>query len=197
MLFRSTAVLGIEANAIYAAANKLPNVFSAAQNTFIYAWQENASIAVNDSDREAYYSNLCNEIWKMLIGLLALLITATPLLFRLLIRGDYADAYYQMPILFFGMLFSCMSSVIGGIYIAYKKTVNVGLTTTAAAILNLAVDIGCVHRIGIWAGSISTLVAYLFLVVFRMFDVQKFQKVHFEYNKIIFGIIIWIGRAHV
>lgn len=190
-----TAVLGIEANAVYAVANKLPNLFSAVQNTFIYAWQENASIAVNDNDKEEYYSKLCNEIWYILIGIMALLIVFTPILFHILIRGDYDEAFYQMPVLYFGMLFSCMSSVIGGIYIAYKRTVNVGLTTMVAAIVNLIIDLSFVKLIGIWAGSISTMVSYLFLVIFRMIDVQKFQRVRFEYVRIIigFGLLVLMG----
>lgn len=107
---------------------------------------------------------------------MALLIAATPILFWLLIRGDYKEAYYQMPILFMGMLFSSMASFIGGIYVAHKKTRSVGVTTILAAACNLVIDLVFVHKIGIFAASISTLVSYVFLTIYRMVDVQKFQK---------------------
>ena len=65
-----TSVLGIEMNAIYAAANKLPTIFQLFQSTFNLAWQENASLAVKDSDKEKYYSQMLNTVADMLIGVM-------------------------------------------------------------------------------------------------------------------------------
>lgn len=175
-----TAFMGLEANAIYSVANKIPALFTTVQGTFVFAWQENASLASKDSDADTYYAEMFDSIFGILVGIMALLIAATPILFRLLIRGDYKEAYYQMPILFMGMLFSSMASFIGGIYVAHKKTRSVGVTTILAAACNLVIDLVFVHKIGIFAASISTLVSYVFLTIYRMVDVQKFQKVKFN-----------------
>lgn len=175
-----TAFMGLEANAIYSVANKIPALFTTVQGTFVFAWQENASLASKDSDADTYYAEMFDSIFGILVGIMALLIAATPILFWLLIRGDYKEAYYQMPILFMGMLFSSMASFIGGIYVAHKKTRSVGVTTILAAACNLVIDMVFVHKIGIFAASISTLVSYVFLTIYRMVDVQKFQKVKFN-----------------
>lgn len=175
-----TAFMGLEANAIYSVANKIPALFTTVQGTFVFAWQENASLASKDSDADTYYAEMFDSIFGILVGIMALLIAATPMLFWLLIRGDYKEAYYQMPILFMGMLFSSMASFIGGIYVAHKKTRSVGVTTILAAACNLVIDLVFVHKIGIFAASISTLVSYVFLTIYRMVDVQKFQKVKFN-----------------
>lgn len=175
-----TAFMGLEANAIYSVANKIPVLFTTVQGTFVFAWQENASLASKDSDADTYYAEMFDSIFGILVGIMALLIAATPILFWLLIRGDYKEAYYQMPILFMGMLFSSMASFIGGIYVAHKKTRSVGVTTILAAACNLVIDLVFVHKIGIFAASISTLVSYVFLTIYRMVDVQKFQKVKFN-----------------
>ena len=175
-----TAFMGLEANAIYSVANKIPALFTTVQGTFVFAWQENASLASKDSDADTYYAEMFDSIFGILVGIMALLIAATPILFWLLIRGDYKEAYYQMPILFMGMLFSSMASLIGGIYVAHKKTRSVGVTTILAAACNLVIDLVFVHKIGIFAASISTLVSYVFLTIYRMVDVQKFQKVKFN-----------------
>ena len=175
-----TAFMGLEANAIYSVANKIPALFTTVQGTFVFAWQENASLASKDSDADTYYAEMFDSIFGILVGIMALLIAATPILFWLLIRGDYKEAYYQMPILFMGMLFSSIASFIGGIYVAHKKTRSVGVTTILAAACNLVIDLVFVHKIGIFAASISTLVSYVFLTIYRMVDVQKFQKVKFN-----------------
>ena len=81
-----------------------------------------------------------------------------------------------------------MSSFLGGIYIAHKKTLNVGITTFSSAIINLVIDFALIKKIGITAGSISTLVAYFALYVYRMIDLKKIQKMNFKIAKQIFYI---------
>ena len=184
-----TFFLGYEANAVYAAANNIPNILNVARGVLIMAWQENASIAVNDSDASAYYSKLFKEMYAMIAGVTALVIGFSPLLFKLLVKGDYADAFYQMPLLFLGVFYGCMSAFQGGIYIAHKRTQNVGMTTLLAALINIIVDLSLVNVIGIYAGSISTLVSYLALFIYRLIDVKKFQEMEYSYKHII-GIAV-------
>ncbi len=190
-----TIVWGVEANAVYAVANKIPNLLATVQSTFVYAWQENASLSVNDKDVEDYYSGIFDTIFKMIVGIMALLVATTPIMFKLLIQGDYNDAYYQMPILFIGMMFSSIASVLGGVYVAHKKTLNVGISTILAAVCNLVIDIACVNFMGITAGSVSTLISYLILTVYRMIDVQKIQKIKYNYKTMIFWIVVLTGMC--
>lgn len=180
-----TIFLGIEANALYAVASKIPSLFSTVQGTFVFAWQENASLAADDADADVYYSNMFDNIFCILTGMMALLIVTTPVLFAVLVRGDYSGAYCQMPILFMGMLFSALSSFLGGIYVAHKRTKNIGVTTVAAAILNLAIDLALVNIIGLYAASMSTLISYFALTAYRMIDIKKFQPITYNLPKII------------
>lgn len=187
-----TTVLGLEINAVYAVANKIPHLFTIFQSTFVAAWQENASIAITDDDKELYYSTVFDTIFSLLIGIMAVLIAIAPILFKVLIRGSYQDAYYQMPFLFGGMICSGLASFIGGIYAAHKQTKSVGITTMIAAALNLIVNILLIKVIGLYAASISTFISYLLLVVFRMKDVLRFQKLYYNYKKIVFCSMILI-----
>lgn len=186
-----TAFLGVEANAVYAIANKIPNILMVVHSIVMMAWQENASIAVTDSDAEEYFSKMYITVLKVAFGFTALLIAATPILFALFVRGNYDDAYYQMPVLIFAQYFNILSAFVGGIYIAHKKTVNVGLSTAFAAGINLAIDLIFVNLIGIWAGSISTLVAYIVLYIYRLINSRKFQplKVHAAKQLLMMAVI--------
>lgn len=184
-----TAALGIEANAVYAVANRLPIIFSSFLNAFTQAWQENASIAARDNDKDEYYSQMCNWVYRLMIGIMAGLIMLTPIIWKILVKGDYDEAYYQLPILYLGILFLCMSATIGGIYIAHMKTRSIALTTMGAAIINLSIDLLFVNSFGIWAGSVSTMISYLCLLIFRMWDVQRFQKINFNISIIVSGTL--------
>lgn len=190
-----TFFLGVEANAVYAVANKIPHLLKMLQSTFIYAWQENASISVDDSDSDVYYTKMFDVIFCLTGGFMALILAAMPILFRILIKGDYDGAYYQMPILLLGTMFGCISSFIGGIYIAHMKTRSVGITTMFAAVCNLLIDLAFVNTIGIYAGSVSTLVSFTILTIYRMLDVRKFQKIEYNIKKIIVLLIIFTGMT--
>lgn len=185
-----THYLGVTANAVYAAANNIPNIVNLARSVFLMAWQENASEAIKDEDSEEYYSKMFRVTFALVSGITAVLIGITPVLFRILIRGDYSEAYYQMPILFMGTFFGCTSAFQSGIYIAHKRTMAGGLSTMVAAIINLVIDFALVNRVGIFAGSISTLVSYFLLFVYRIIDIRRFQKIKYNYLSVVLYIVI-------
>lgn len=181
--------LGVEANAVYAVAKKIPNLLTVVQSTFALAWQENASLSADDNDIDSYYSKMFSLVFDLVIGACAVLIGLSPLLFALLIRGDYMEAYCQIPILFIALTFTTLSSYLAGIYIADKRTKAIGITTTIAATINLGIDLILIPFIGIWAASLSTLIGYLFLFIYRIIDLKKFHKLTINY----LHIILWVG----
>ena len=175
-----TAFMGLSWNAVYAVANKIPSLLNLAQISFTYAWQENASVVSKDEDADAYYSSMFRTMFDLMAGFLGLLICLTPVLFRIFVRGDYADSYGQMPVLFLAQFFYAMSTFLGGIYVAYMKTKSVGVTTVVAALCNLVIDLATIKWIGLYAASGSTLVSYLILFIYRLFDVQKIVKIRYD-----------------
>lgn len=180
--------LGVEVNAVYAVAKKIPNLLTAVQSTFSLAWQENASLSVEDRDIDSYYSRMFSLVFNLVIGSCAALIGISPLLFALLIRGSYIEAYYQMPILFIALTFTTLSAYLAGIYIADKRTKEIGITTTIAAAINLVIDMIFIPVIGMWAASLSTLIGYLFLFVYRIIDLKKYHKLAINYLHIVMGV---------
>lgn len=190
-----TLMIGIEASAIYAAASKIPHILNIFQTAFNLAWQENASLSKLNSDRDAYYSAMFDGVFCLLAGGLALLIAASPILFHLLIRGDYEESYAPMNILFFGAFAAAMSSFLGGIYIAHMKTREIGATTTVAAVCNLAVKMIFVPTAGICAASIAYAASFSFLALYRAFRISLFQPIEFNRGKIAITCLLLIGMT--
>lgn len=172
-----TSFMGLPANAIYAVANKIPQLLTLAQSTFTMAWQENASIVSKDEDAPKYYSDMFRKLLDLMAGSMMAITACTPVLFQILVRGDYGSAYIHIPILLLSMFFYAMSSFLGGIYVAYMKTKSVGITTFIAAAINLLIDLLLINHIGIFAASISTLISYIFLFFYRLIDVQKIVEI--------------------
>lgn len=190
--FIVTIFMGLPANAVYAVANKIPHLLTLAQSTFHMAWQENASLASKDEDVGEYYSKMFVTMANFYAGCLGLIIAVTPILFKVLIKGDYAEAYPQMPILFLAMFFSCMTGFQGGIYIACKATKSVGLTTVAAAVCNIVVDLALIKHIGLYAASGSTLVSFIFLFVYRMINIRKIVSIKYDMPRLFIAISVML-----
>ena len=193
--FLITTFIGIEQSAIYAIANKLPNLFAIVQNTFNLAWQENASIVVNDKDSEEYYGKVFEKIFKILVGFMAILIGISPILFKILIRGDYSSSYNHMIILFLAAFFSSIASYFGGIYIAHKRSKEIGITTMIAAAFNFLFNLFTIKKLGIYAASISTLLSYFVLAFYRMKDIQKIQKTYINKSLIFKGSLSLVAMC--
>ena len=187
-----SATLGVEANAVYAVATKFPQVLTIVQSTFTMAWQESASIANEDKDSSQYYNLVFDGLIRALSGIMALLIGFMPVLFSLFVNGAYEEAYVQMPILFMAMLFYGLSAYYGGIYVAQMKTTNAAISTIIAALINLIINILFIHSIGIYAASISTLVSYVFLTVYRAINTSKIRPLEYKWKNIVFYLIILI-----
>ena len=190
-----TFFMGVAANAVYSVANKIPQLLMIAANTFDMAWQENASMASKDDDASTYYTQMFRAVFDFMAGVFGLLVAVAPIMFSLLIQGDYEDAYCHMTILFLAIFFLSIAAYLGGVYVAYKKTTSVGITTALAAVCNLVFDIATIQWIGLYAASGSTLISYLFLCIYRMIDLKKFVDIRYNLKRIVIVVLVLIAMS--
>ena len=182
--------LSVEANAVYAVARKLPNIIILVQGSFHTAWTESASLADKDKDSSEYYSRMFDSLFRVVSGLTMIVACLTPMLFAILIKGSYEEAFFQIPILLLSMVFFSLSSFMGGLYTAKKKTKSVGLTTIGAAVINIVIDLALIKTIGLYAASISTLISYIALTVFRMINVRKFIDIKYDMKNLLIILLL-------
>lgn len=187
--------LGAAKNAIYSVANKIPSIVTLAQSAITLAWQENASIASKDSDASNYYSSMFRVIHSFQAGFMGLVVSSTPILFKLFVRGDYSESYPHIPILCLAIFYSSIATYLGGIYVAYKETKSIGVTTIAAALINIIVNVSLIKIIGIYAASISTLVAFMVLMLYRMRNVRRIVDIKYDYKNIVIVNVIMISEC--
>lgn len=180
--------LGTSFNAIYAVANKIPSLCNMFFSVFHLSWQQSATEALSDEDRDKYYCSVFNNMITIVISVCILILGFNFLFFKLF-TADYYSGYYQAPILVLAILFSMMGQFIGGIYVAQMKTKKNGMTTVMAAIINIIVNFGLIRVIGLYAASISTLVAYMVLFFVRFVDIRKDMKLNIE-NKNFLALIV-------
>lgn len=186
-----TGILGFSANGIYSAANKIPSLYSTAYSIFNMAWTESAVRSYENDDASDYYSRMFRALFHFMLGVILLLIAATPMMFAILFDVQYDDAYYQIPILYFGVFFSSIVSFYGSIYIAVQQTKHVASSSIAGAVINVVVNLLLIRWIGLYAASISTAVSYLCICIYRYFDLKKMIEIKYYFPEMILGILMF------
>lgn len=180
-------VLGVAANGIYAVTNKFSNIANSFSAIFYASWSESAVLAINDPDRDEFFSRVANMMVKTFSTLGILIMCATPLVFPILVNESFKEALLYLPLLILATIFNTVVSFYSAIYIAKKLTKQVTNTSIVAAIINLVVNLALVWFIGIWAAAIATVVAYAAMAFYRHYDMKKYVRI--TYDKKIFAIL--------
>lgn len=185
-----TYFLGIGQNGILSASYKFSNLYITIYNIFNMTWTESASLHINDKDAGDFLSNTMNVVLRLFTAICFGIIAFMPFVFPIMINEKFSESYYQIPILMLATLFNVMVGLLSVIYIAKKNTKAVAKTSIMAAIINLFVNLSLIKFVGLYAASISTLVSYLAMSIYRYFDVQKYVKIRIDKKFLIVAFIM-------
>ena len=83
-----------------------------------------------------------------------------------------------------------MVGLYSAVYVALKKSIEIAKTSFLAAIINIIVDVLLIKFIGIFAASISTLVAYATMAIYRYVDIRKYAKIELQKKTLLLTTII-------
>ena len=182
--------ISVAANGIYSVANKFSAVFVTFFNIFILSWTESVTLHVKDDDRDVFLTDVINKMFNLFAAANIGIIAFMPFVFRVLINEQYNDAYYQIPILMIAVLFQVVVGLYSVIYVALKKSTEIAKTSFMASVINLSIDLILIKVIGLYAASVSTLVAYAAMAIYRYFDVKKYVNVCFKRRNLIITISV-------
>lgn len=184
-----SGTVGVAANGIYSLANRFSSAYTSVSDSINLSWVESASVHINENDRNEYISRMLNSLFVLFASACYSIITIIPYAF-LLINKNYSDSYMQIPILMLAVLSQATVGLYSSILIALKKTKSIAVSSIIAATVNLVIDIALVNKIGVFAGSVSTLTAFALLAVLRCITVNKAIGIRPD-QKILLPIIIW------
>lgn len=181
------AVIGVAQNGIYSAANKFSGIFSTLYSVFNLTWTESASININSEDRDEFFSKIFDFIVRFFGSLCLGTIAVMPFVFGILVNEKFAESYYQIPILILGSVFNILVSFLGSVHVAKKLTKEIAKTSIIAAIINIVVNVALINQIGLYAASISTVIAYFAMFIYRWIDVKKYVSI--KTNKTLIAVL--------
>ena len=187
--------LGTSSNGILSVAYKFSNIFISFYNIFSMSWTESASLHRKDSDAESFFSQIINSAFCVFSSIALLIIGVMPFVFNIIINIEFKDSYYQIPLLLIASVLNVIVGLYGSIYIAFKKTNEIAKTSIYAGIINIVVNLILIRYIGLYAASVSSICAYLAMVVYRNIDSKKYIRIKWNMKNILiitlgFGVIL-------
>ena len=187
--------LNAAANGIYTVSCKFSNILNSVFSIFNVSWQESASLHIDDKDRDEFFTKMINQLLIFFSGIALLILVAIPIFYNLLIGEQYHDSYNYIPVLLYANSWHVLISLIGGIYVAKKKTKAIATTTIISAVINIVVDLVLINFIGLHAATISTLVSYMAMGLYRVHDCKKYVKFKFDVKTFTLFTIAFIASS--
>ena len=180
------------ANGVYAISNKFPTILSSLLGIFNLSWSESAALHINSADRDEFFSDVINTVFKLFSCLGVGMIACMPFVFPILINDSYSGAYNYIPILVLGAVFNVLVCLYSGIYIAKKMTGKVSSTAILGAVVNIVINVIFIKFIGLYAAAVSTAIAYFVMMLYRHFDVKKYINIKFEKGILMKSVLIYV-----
>lgn len=190
-----TLMLGVVQNGLYSMACKLPSIMSVFTGVFSQAWQISAVKEYEKDELEDFYSSIFNNYAFTLIIFSTIIITVIKPATQIILADQYKGIWEYVPLLVISSSFSAISSFVGAIYTARKKNLMASISTIIGAILNIIFNLLLIPIMGINGACASTLISYIWVVIFRIRDTNKYIKLKLNYKKYTYTILLLIIQS--
>lgn len=176
--------VNLNANGIYAVANKFPSILMIVNTIFNMAWQESAISEHKAKDKNQFYTKMFNVYLDLQWCAVLILISFTKPLMQIIVGKSFGEAWIYAPFLYFAVLFSSFSSFYGIGFQSSKETKGAFLSSICGSILNIILGVMLIPNIGIQGASVSTLVAFLAMWIIRIFQTKKYFSISIKLTKV-------------
>ena len=189
------AMISAAALGIYTAAAKIPALINVMVSIFQQAWGISAVKEYESSNDKEYYSTVLRYLFLFISGACIFFVAIMKVFMTHYVGKDFIDAWHYVPLLLVSAVFAGIAGYFGSMYSALKKSVNNMLSTATAALVNIIFNFLLIPSMGIWGAVIGTLVAYITIAFFRLFDVKRFVHIDIKWQTFLPTILILISQA--
>jgi len=173
-------MIGEAATGIYSVAAKVPALITIVSNVFSRAWQMSAIDESKSSDRNQYYSDVFAGLWRFCVVGIGALLVFLKILLKILVAPEFQEAWRYAPFLILASGFSTMQSFIGTAYTVEKDSLGCLKTTSVMAVINLFLNCLLIRFFTLQGATLSTLISYVFVFIYRFFDTKKYFAIRIE-----------------
>lgn len=182
---------GDSVNGVYSAAYKIPTVVHLVSGIFLQAWQFSAVAESSDEEEcRAFYSKVFDGFLSVILIGSAGLILCSEFLAELLLNSAYHGAKAYIPTLLCAVAIEALVSFLATVYLVRKKSMHSFLTAVLGSLLNVALNLFLIPRVGALGAAFATLAAYCAVLVVRMIDATRILPFRLQLPRLIGNFVL-------
>lgn len=185
--------LGLEYNGIFAVAIKFSNVLQLAASIFYQTWQETAIKEMNSDDHNHFFSKIFNNYFLLLSSIVSLGTLGLRVIYPYIVSEAYQESYIYIFPLFIAVQLHAIGSFLDLAYQCSRKTYKGLPSIISTALLAIVLYFITIERWGLMGISISLILAYGYLMIYRLFDTRFCFHITPNFLFIISLLILIIG----
>ena len=185
---------GMSSNGLYAFASKIPTMLSMLTGIFFQAWQLSAIDETKEKDR-SFSNQVYSAITIVCFIVTTLILVFTRPMLEMFTEQSYWTAAEYIPFLLLGVVFQIYASFYGTIYIAYKKTWAILVTSAVGAVISIIGNALFVPLYGVQAACITTMISYFFVWVIRVVDTRRICIIEINKPFVVSSTLLMILQA--
>lgn len=187
-----TVYLGMDANGIYAVANKIPAILLMINTVFLLAWKDSAILEFDSKDKNDYYSNVFRHFFRLMATTVICLTLITKPVLAVMIADTFYSAWKYIGILLLGTLFNACALFWAAGYHGAKRTNIIFITSVIGALVNVLFNVIFIKTIGLYAVVISTFIAFLVTWLIRVFSAKHYFVIKIHYQDMVILSLLMI-----
>lgn len=194
--------ISTEANGLYAAANKIPNILLIVANLFADAWQISAVKESDPKEQVDFFSKVLGAYSSIAFIGSSGLIMVSKFVMTFMVGKDFFISWQFIPILTLATTFGLLSTFLASVYMLKLRSKNSMVTTMTCALVNITLNcilIPTMGKISPFYGAlgagIATFISYLVLFLIRAFNTQRYLKIRWNIQKTVCSIVILFAQA--
>lgn len=186
---------GIGAAGLFASASKLPALINVFSSIFQQSWQFASVKEYQNSDRSPFYGKVFQQYSFICLFVGSLMILAVPFISKIVLQGEFYQAWVYSPLLLFSALLGCYSIFFGTFYSVVKNNLKGMNTTLIGSIINVILCLCLIPVIGVIGALLANVCSYFTVVILRIRDIRNYVLIPIEYGKLIVGLGVCFVQA--
>ena len=188
---------GLALSGIYAISYKIPSILSVVSNIFINAWQISSVDEFGSDNSKKFYSDIYEKYVSVQLMMTSVVMLFCKLAAKILFKNEFFEAWHYIPLLTLAVMFHAMGTFFASVYTAAKKTKGIGISTIAAAAINISLNFMLIPRFHAYGAAFATLVSYVVIVIVRIIHSRQFFKFEINYGNDFLCYAILAGQMFV
>lgn len=191
------AVVGADANGLYAVSYKIPTIMILLCGIFMDAWQLSVLSEKSAVERQNFFTKVFSMYQSVMFLSAGGLIVFAKFITKILVSDAFYESWKYIPVLIVATVFSCLVTFLGSIYVVEKRSKSTLWTTLLGAGVNLVGNILVIPLWGVQGAALSTAFSYGLVFLIRAVHTHSLIPMDWDLPRFVFNLVMVCVMAAV